>query len=194
MLKVGITGGIASGKSAVCKIFEVIGIPVYSADKRAKTLIFENPEIRKEIVLLLGDKAYRKDGSYDTTFVSSIVFSDPLKLQALNEIVHPRVREDYMLWHDLQEAPYTLHEAALIIESGFHAMMDKLIVVTAPEDIRIKRIIYRDGISEEEAMGRIISQMPDDEKLKYSDYVVNNNGQFSIVEQCLIIHSALLSV
>jgi len=175
MLKVGITGGIASGKSVVCQIFEVIGIPVYYADIRAKMLINEDEDIRQAIIELLGVEAYRIDGSYNTTYVSSIVFSNSEKLKALNQIVHPKVKRDYSIWHECQDAPYTLHESALIIEGGFYKLMDKIIVVAAPEDLRINRIVLRDRVSEEVAINKIRSQMPEEEKLKFADYIINNN-------------------
>lgn len=194
MLKVGITGGIASGKTAVCQIFEILGIPVYYADNRAKLLINESEEIRQEIIQLLGPESYRPDGSYDTRFVAGIVFSDPSKLKSLNEIVHPRVKTDYAIWHEVQEAPFTLHESALIIEGGFYKLMDKLIVVTAPEELRIKRIIHRDGVSESIAVSKIKSQMPEIEKIKYADYLINNNEQNSIVEQSLTLYEKIISI
>ena len=192
MLKVGITGGIASGKSAVCSIFEMLGIPVYYADIRAKALIIESEEIRSEIIALLGAESYRVDGSYNTGYVSNIVFANKQKLQELNHIVHPKVKTDYQIWHEVQHAPFTLHESALIIEGGFYKMMDKLIVVTAPEALRVKRIIHRDGISEEEAIRRIKNQMPEIDKIKYADYLVNNNEQYSIVEQCMTIFEKII--
>ena len=194
MMKVGITGGIASGKTAVCNIFEVLGIPVYYADVRAKMLIMKNEDIRRDITSLLGPGAYLADGTYNTVYVGNIVFSNPLKLAALNEIVHPRVKTDYNIWHEVQEAPYTLHESALIIEGGFYTMMDKIIVVTAPEPLRIKRIIYRDNISEPAALNKIKSQMPEIEKVKYADYLINNNEHHSLVEQCLNIHKKLIKL
>ncbi len=191
MLKVGITGGIASGKSLACSVFEVLGIAVYYADLRAKELIVEDPDIRTSIIDLLGEAAYHNDGTYNTKYVGNIVFNNKDKLIQLNKIVHPKVKEDYFKWSSLQSGPYCLHESALIIEGGFYKWMDKLIVVTSPEELRVRRIIHRDHVSEEEAVRRIRSQLPEIEKIKKADFIINNDEIRMVTTQCIEIHQLL---
>ncbi|HMY85345.1 MAG TPA: dephospho-CoA kinase [Saprospiraceae bacterium] len=191
MLKIGITGGIASGKSFVASMFELLGIPVYYADKEAKRLIVEDSDIRRRIIDLLGEESYRDDGSYNTQWVASVVFSDHKKLLALNAIVHPVVKQDYLLWHSRMHAAYTLHESALILEGGFNYLMDRIIVVTAPIEMRLDRLISRDGISRKAGMQKIQSQSSDEQKLKLADFVIKNDGHHSLINQVLDIHHAL---
>lgn len=194
MLKVGITGGIASGKSFVASMFSLLGMPVYYADREAKRLIVEDSSIRHRIIDLLGEESYRDDGSYNTQWVASIVFSDQQKLLALNDIVHPVVKQDYLQWHSRMHAPYTLHESALILEGGFNTLMDRIIVVTAPLQIRLDRLMRRDDISREMAMQKIRSQSTDDQKLALADFVIKNDGCHSLIRQVLNIHQALRGI
>lgn len=191
MLRVGITGGIASGKSFVASMFEALGIPVYYADREAKRLIATETDMIRDIRKLLGEKAYSEDGRYNTKYVAAIVFNDREKLMALNSIVHPRVKADYMSWHECQEAPYTLHESALIYEGGFSPLMDKIIVVTAPEDVRISRLMSRDHITEEQAIRKISSQMPEQEKVDMADFVIHNDGKRLLIDQVWAVHIRL---
>ncbi len=189
MKKIGITGGIGSGKTTVCKIFESLGIPVYYADDRAKALITEDSKLVEGIKNLLGDDAYRDDGSYNRPYVANIVFNDSKKLKALNELVHPAVAKDTILWHQSQSnVPYTLKEAALIIESGGYEALDYLITVWAPQEIRIQRVLNRDGVTRAEVEARMNKQMPEFEKLKKAHFVVINDGETSLVEQVVRLH------
>ncbi|MCB0661361.1 MAG: dephospho-CoA kinase, partial [Saprospiraceae bacterium] len=146
-LKVGITGGIGSGKTTVCKIFEKFGIPVYYADFRAKQLMITQPEIVDTVKKIFGEEAYSSDGELNRPHIAQIAFNNPEKLQQLNAIVHPAVHKDSEDWHLAQDAPYTLNEAALMVESGGYKRMDKLIVVTAPLEIRIQRVMDRDHVT-----------------------------------------------
>lgn len=194
--RVGITGGIGSGKSTVCRIFETaFGIPVFDADQWAKQLILEDPALRKGILELFGPEAYTAEGAYNRAFVAQIVFSDPAKLAALNALVHPAVEQASRQWH-LQQTqlgvPYTLKEAALLIESGGHRFLDFLIVVSAPEAIRIQRVMERDHVTEEQVRARIRGQMPEAEKLKLADFVLVNDGKQMLLPQIWEIHQKIL--
>lgn len=189
MKKIGITGGIGSGKTTVCKIFESLGIPVYYADDRAKALITEDEQLIFNIKKLLGNEAYHKDGTYNRQYVANIVFNDTEKLIQLNALVHPAVAKDTIQWHQSQsKVPYTLKEAALIIESGGYQALDYLITVWAPKEVRIQRVLKRDGITRGEVEARINKQMPEFEKLKKAHFVVINDGETSLVEQVVRLH------
>jgi dephospho-CoA kinase len=191
-LKVGITGGIGSGKTTVCKIFEELGAPVYYADERAKALMTNNKALKNNILGLLGENAYFENGELNRPFIASVVFRDKAKLQQLNDLVHPAVREDGQAWHDSQTAPYTLKEAALLVENGSFRDLDALIVVTAPLEIRLQRVMQRDGADRETVEARMRNQLPEQEKLKHADFVVLNDGEHGLIEQVYGIHKNLL--
>lgn len=194
-LRVGITGGIGSGKTTVCRIFEALGVPVYDADYWAKWLIVHDLEVRTAIVGLFGAEAYLPDGAYNRPFVAAIVFENPEKLAALNAAVHPAVERHSRAWHEQQARagyPYTLKEAALMVESGSHRFLDALIVVTAPEEIRIRRVMERDGISEATVRARLRNQMPEAEKEALADFLIVNDGKHLIIPQVWVVHRSLL--
>ena len=194
-LRVGITGGIGSGKTTVCRIFEALGVPVYDADYWAKWLIVHDPEVRTAIVGLFGAEAYLPDGAYNRPFVAAIVFENPEKLAALNAAVHPAVERHSRAWHEQQARagyPYTLKEAALMVESGSHRFLDALIVVTAPEEIRIRRVMERDGISEATVRARLRNQMPEAEKEALADFLIVNDGKHLLIPQVWVVHRSLL--
>ncbi len=192
MLKVGITGGIGSGKTTVCRIFETLGIPVYYADDRAKTIMVENKQVVNQVKDLFGAEAYLHDGSLNRQHIANIAFNDQQKLSQLNAVVHPAVFADGDQWHQQQmDVPYTLKEAALLFESGSYRQMDKLITVFAPEDLRIQRVLKRDDTYEEQVRQRIAKQMSDEEKTKLTDYVIYNDGQQALIPQVLKIHHQL---
>lgn len=194
-LRAGITGGIGSGKTTVCRIFESLGIPVYDADYWAKWLIVNDTEVKQAITALFGPEAYLPDGQYNRALVAGIVFQAPAKLAALNAAVHPAVERHARTWHDEQARkglPYTLKEAALLVESGSHQFLDALIVVTAPEALRIRRVMTRDGVSEEAVRARMANQMPEPEKVRLADHVIVNDGAHSLVRQVWTVHHALL--
>lgn len=196
MLKVGITGGIGSGKTLICKIFELMGIPVYYADDRAKYLMVNRAEIVTSIKKLFGAEAYLPDGSLDRGFIAQQVFGNSGKLQQLNEIVHPAVWADGQQWHakQLQKAhPYSLKEAALIFESGGDEHLDKVITVFAPPEVRINRVMIRDGITAQQVKERISKQWPDEKKVALADFVIFNDGSKFLIPQILKIHRALVN-
>lgn len=195
ILKVGITGGIGSGKTTACKVFETLGIPVYYADSQAKQLMVSDPRLVAGIKALFGPESYLRDGALNRPFIAQQVFSNDEKLKQLNALVHPAVAEDAERWHHAQEnVPYTLKEAALLFESGSYKQLDKLITVSAPEKLRIQRVMERDGVSAEEVRARMKKQMPEEEKVKRSDFVIYNDGAHFLIRQVLDIHRALLAI
>ena len=193
-LRVGITGGIGSGKTTVCKIFETLGVPVYYADDWAKWLLNNDPELKAGVVKIFGEAAYSPEGEYNRAHVAREAFANPEKLNALNALAHPAVERHAQAWHleaAAKGAPYTLKEAALMIESGSYRHLDFMMVVTAPEPLRISRVMQRDQVPEEQVRLRIARQMPEHEKIKLADAVIINDGNHSLVQQVWTIHQKL---
>ena len=186
MKKIGITGGIGSGKSIVCRLFSLLGIPVYEADERAKWLTQHDPVLRADIIRLLGPQAYDQLGNYNRAYVATQVFSNPDRLAALNALVHPRVFADTDRWVQQQSAPYVLKEAALMKAAGNHNDLDAVVVVTAPLPLRIQRIRQRDPQrSESEIQAIIDRQISDEARLQLADYVVENDETSLLIPQIL---------
>ena len=173
-LKVGITGGIGSGKSSVCKIFKVLGAPVFEADLVAKKLMDSDPEIRSGLIDLFGADVYGSNGKLDRKKLAGLIFNDDLKLQNVNELVHPVVRANFLSWTEEQNVPYVIHEAAILFESGFYKLMDFTILVTAPEQERINRVSRRDGVTEQQVRERMNKQWPDSKKRKLATLEIKN--------------------
>lgn len=193
MLKVGITGGIGSGKSTVAKIFSSLGIPVYDADRAAKRLVLTDLDMRKKIIENFGSESYI-NGQYNRRYISQIVFNNKQKLDLLNQIIHPATIRDANRWFLTQNAPYALKEAALIFESNSQKHLDYVIGVYAPEEIRIQRTIEREGISADEVKARINKQMDENEKMNLCDYVIDNSGSVSVITQALEVHVNLSGI
>lgn len=191
MLKVGITGGIGSGKSTVCRIFSVLGIPVFEADKTSKQLQNSDPEIHSQLVDLFGTSVYLPDNTIDRKYLASIVFNDPSLLLQLNAIIHPAVRREFYNWCQLQQSSYVLLEAAILFESGFYMMMDKTIVVSTDETQRIERVIKRDKTTDELVRQRIRNQWTDEQRNKMADFVIYNNDNQLIIPQIVEIDKIL---
>lgn len=189
--RVGLTGGIGSGKTTVAKIFEVLDVPVYYADAQARRLMNENEEIRKNIIAHFGSESY-KDGRLNRSYISSIVFKDKGKLELLNSISHPVAIRDANEWMSKQTTPYAVKEAALIFESGSVEFLDHVIGVYTPLPLRIQRIMRRDTITMEEVKRRISRQMDENIKMKLCDSVVMNDEQQLLVTQVLALHQRLL--
>ena len=187
MLKIGITGGIGSGKSTVCRVFIALGIPVFEADLIAKELMNTNQEIHKKLVNLFGASVYHSDHTVDRKYLAGIVFNNPSLLAQLNEIVHPVVRETFFSWCKKQQSTYIIHEAAILFESGFYKMMDKTIAVVTSENERIQRVMKRDGLTLELVKERIKNQWTDDERIKLADFVIGNNDNELIIPQIIEI-------
>lgn len=187
MIKVGITGGIGSGKSTVCKVFRVLGIPVFEADSVAKQLLNNDLQIREQLIQLFGAYVYLHDGTIDRKYLAGIVFSNPSLLSQLNSIVHPAVRKAFDEWYLIQNSPYIIHEAAILFESGFYKMMDKTITVVTDENERIERVVKRDEITAELVRQRMKNQWSDEEKIKLADFVIGNNDRELIIPQIVEI-------
>ena len=194
MLKVGITGGIGSGKTTVCKLFATLDIPVYYADERAKEIMVSDSKIIAEIKTLFGNEAY-SNHDLNRKFIAQAVFNNNSLLKQLNAIVHPAVFQDSQHWFQQhQHTTYILYEAAIMFESGSHKLMDKMITVVAPMEDRISRTMQRDRVSREDVLARIEKQLPDEEKIKKSDYIIYNDGSRPLLEQVIEIHQQLISI
>ena len=193
MLRVGLTGGIGSGKSTVAKVFEVLGIPVYYADDAAKRLMNEDEELKEKIKQQFGDEVYT-DGELDRKYLADIVFASPEKLASLNALVHPATLKDAERWMKEQTSTYCIKEAALIFESGAHEYLDYVIGITAPAPLRMLRTMQRDGVNREEVMSRMDNQMDELIKMKLCDFVINNDEQEMLLPQVLSLHEKLLSL
>ncbi len=194
-LKVGVTGGIGSGKTTVCHIFEQLGIPVYYADERAKSLILQDEELVGQVKKLFGAQAYLEDGTLNRKMIAGIVFQDPEMLEKLNAIVHPAVLKDGEWWHKRQhDVPYTLKESAILFEIGSQVFYDKTIMVYAPKDVRLQRVMQRDGASMEAVEARMAMQMEDGRKMQLADFVIVNDGVRLILPQVVDIHHQLVAV
>lgn len=194
-LRVGITGGIGSGKSTVCRIFNALGIPIFYADIWAKHLLNLDPHLKVGVTSIFGPTAYTPEGQYNRSTVAQMAFGQPSKLAALNALVHPVVEAESLRWHQdraAEGAPYTLKEAALMLESGSHRHLDFLIVVTAPEALRIERTMRRDNLSEEQVRARIASQLPEIEKIALADFIIRNDGTRLLTPQVMNTHHDLL--
>lgn len=193
MLKIGITGGIGSGKSTVAKVFGLLDVPLYNADDAAKKLMNESSIIRKQLIETFGSEAYTATG-LNRPWLAAEVFSNPQKLQQLNSIVHPIVIQHGIDWMKTQKAPYTLKEAAIFFESGSAAGLDFIIGVYAPESLRIKRVTHRDHITEKEVLARMSRQINEEVKMKLCDFVIYNDDQQLVIPQVLALHEKLLGV
>lgn len=195
MLKIGITGGIGSGKSTVCGLLEKFDVPVYYADDRAKWLMNHQEKLKQQLVEAFGKAVYDTGGNLDRAYLGQLVFNDKTQLERLNSIVHPAVFEDGQAWQEEQAAKgalYTLKEAALLFETGSYKQLDKIIVVTAPEDLRIKRVMDRDGVTEEAVRARMDKQWPDEKKVKMADFVVENIAWETLNIQVADLHEKLV--
>ncbi|WOK06549.1 dephospho-CoA kinase [Imperialibacter roseus] len=192
---VGVTGGIGSGKSTVCKIFAVLGVPVYNSDNRAKSLMVEDKALVEEIKAAFGEEAYSDGQNLNRSFLAKEVFSNPSKLQKLNSLVHPAVGRDFASWVAVQSnQPYVIKEAALLFETGSNNSLDSVLLVTAPEELRVRRVLARDPQRNEKQVRDIIgNQLKDEEKKKLADYVLNNNEQELLVPEVVALHEALLT-
>ena len=186
MLKIGITGGMGSGKSTVAKVFETLGIPVYYADDAAKRILNENEELREQIINHFGQDTYNENG-LNRSYLASIVFNDREKLDLLNSLTHPLTIADANAWFEKQKAPYAIKEAALLFESGAAEGIDYIIGVDAPRAIRIKRIMQRDQLSAIEIEKRLAKQLQDEIKMKLCDFVIKNDERQLVIPQVLAL-------
>ena len=192
MLRIGLTGGIGSGKTTVARIFETLGIPVYYADDAAKRIMNSNEPLKEKIKEHFGAESY-VDGELNRKHLASVVFTNKEKLDLLNSLTHPATIADAEEWMQRQETPYVIKEAALLFESGAVNHLDEVIGVYAPQHIRIKRVMERDGLPVEEVMKRISRQLNEEMKMKLCDHVIHNNEQELVIPQVLRLHEEFLA-
>jgi dephospho-CoA kinase len=190
-LKVGLTGGIGSGKTTVARIFEILDIPVYYADEAAKRIMNSDTALIGAIKKNFGEKSY--DGAeLNREFLASVVFNDPYQLELLNSLVHPATINDAGQWMQKQQAPYVIKEAALLFESSAASGLDLIIGVSAPAALRLKRTMERDGSTREEILKRMNRQIEESIKMKLCDFVLYNDEQQLLIPQVLELHEKLL--
>lgn len=194
MLKIGITGGIGSGKTTVCRIFELLGTPVYYADEVSRELFASDPGIKSAILNLFGEGVLDKDNALSRKKIAERVFGDEEQLKKLNSIIHPAVAEHFDLWLMQHSTfPYIIKEAAIMFESGAYLQMDKIITVTAPVDQRIARVMKRDRTSAEAIQRRMNAQLPEEERIKRSQFIIVNDEQQLVIPQVIELHQKFLT-
>jgi dephospho-CoA kinase len=191
-MKLGITGGIGSGKTSVCRVFNLLGIPVFSADPEAQRIMNSDKNIINGINEIAGKDLYT-GGSLDRPGLASLIFNDPGTLKKVNDLVHPVVFENFMRWTEDQDSSYVIMEAAILFESGASNLVDRVATVFAPVEERIARVTYRNKLTKEQVIERIRNQMDDETRMKMSDYVINNSENEMIIPAILKIHDDLLN-
>lgn len=194
MLKIGITGNIGSGKTTVSKVFEVLGIPVFYADDAAKRVMVEDAILMDGIKATFGRESYFNEGTLNRKYIASIVFNDEEQLAKLNSLVHPAVFRAFDEWAaQVKNAPYIMKEAALLFESDSYKMCDRTIMVTAPLELRIERVVQRDGFTREEILSRDARQFSEEKKIELADFVIRNDDTELVIPQILALHERFLS-
>ncbi len=192
-LLVGITGGIGSGKSTVCKLFSLLGAPIYTADDRAKWLMSHDPALKEKILAAFGPESYLSSGELHRGYLAETVFSNPEKVASLNALVHPAVGKDFASWIRQQNAPYLIKEAALLFETGAAKELDCVINVSSPLRVRMARVLLRDPQRTEEQVNQIIDQqLPDEEKNERADFSIKNTDNKLLLPQVIALHELLL--
>ena len=190
---IGLTGGIGSGKSRVVALFSTLGVPCYIADVEAKRLMNNQLEVKAAIVNLFGEQAY-VDGDLNRSYLSQIVFANPEKLKALNAIVHPAVAKDFSVWVEQQKTPFVIKEVAILFETGGYKNVDKTVLITAPETIRIERVMLRDGVTAEEVKARMRNQWTDAQREPLADFVIDNSNWEETAEEVKKLYHTLSSL
>ncbi len=192
MLKVGLTGNIGSGKTLMANIFEALGAPVFNADEQARWLMNQEP-IKDQLRSKFGQEIFDLHGMLNRKALADIIFTNPAEMDYVNALVHPAVMERFHEWCSQVATPtLVIFEAAILIESGLFEQFDKIILVSAPSNIRMQRIVSRDQVKPEKVLSRMQNQWPEEDKLEYADYIVCNDGCTPLIAQCLNIHSGLL--
>lgn len=195
MLKIGITGGIGSGKTTVCKVFELLGVPVFYADDVAKSIMYTDPILKRGVLDAFGENSYTQSGDLNRSYISSIVFKDKHELEKLNSLVHPAVFRAFDTWVLSQrEASYVIKEAALLYESDAYKMCDQSILVISPIESRISRVKARDGISAEDIQLRMNRQFSDEQKMKFADHILMNDEKQLLIPQIIQLHQQFLMI
>lgn len=193
VLKIGLTGGIGSGKTTVAKIFELLGVPVYYADEASKRLYHTNKELKAGLKKHFGDDVYTND-ELNRSKLAAIVFNDAEKLELLNTLVHPLTIKDATEWMQQQTVPYIIKEAALLFEAGSARDLDHIIGVSAPKPLRIKRVMEREGISREDVLSRMQRQMDEETKMLLCDFIIKNDEQELVIPQVMALHEKFLEM
>lgn len=191
-MKLGITGGIGSGKTSVCRVFNVLGIPVFSADPVARQIMDNDTEIIQRINSIAGKNLYIK-GSLDRMELATLIFNDNTLLEKVNSLIHPFVFDRFRKWEMEQNALYVIMEAAILFESGASKLVDRIATVVAPVEERVDRVIHRNNLSREQILERMRNQMDDDSRIKLSDYVIHNSECDMIIPAILKIHEDILA-
>ncbi len=195
MLKIGITGGIGSGKTTVCRVFELLGIPIFYADTVAKLIMNTDPVLKEEILKTFGEKSYLMDGELNRSYISSIVFKNEFELNKLNALVHPAVFRAFDKWLGIHyDAPYIIKEAALLFETKSYTMCDLSVLVVSPEALRVQRVIARDAISQDEIALRMKRQLSDEQKMKLADHILFNDESRLLIPQILELDQQFLNI
>jgi len=195
MFKIGITGGIGSGKTTVCKVFELLGVPVFYADDVAKSIMHTDPILKSGILEIFGESSFSKMGELNRNYISSIVFNDNLELEKLNSLVHPAVFRAFDAWVlNHEEAPYVIKEAALLYESDAYKMCNQSILVLSPIESRIRRVKARDGISTEDIQLRMKRQFTDEQKRTFADHILINDEKQLLIPQIILLHQQFLKI
>lgn len=193
MLKIGLTGGIGSGKTTVANIFKVLGVPVFDADSVAKQVMETNPELKQKLVKQFGEPVFT-EGKLNRKFLADIVFKDPHQLDILNALVHPITLQEAENWFSKQKADYVIKEAALLFEAGAGAGLDYIIGVFAPQAVRIKRVMERDGSSRDQILARMDRQISEAIKMRLCDFVIHNDEQQLLTKQVLDLHDHFIEL
>jgi dephospho-CoA kinase len=191
--KLGITGGIGSGKTSVCRVFEVLRIPVFSADSEASAIMENEDAVKSHLNAILGKDLY-SGGNLDRTALADIIFNDNAILEKVNSLIHPLVIDRFRKWAHIQDSQYVIMEAAILFESGAAEFVNRIVTVVAPVDQRVERVIHRNKLSREQVMERIQNQMDDDSRIKLSDYVIYNSENDMIIPAILKIHDDILTI
>jgi dephospho-CoA kinase len=194
MTRVGVTGGIGSGKSLVCKVFETLKIPVYYADEEARGLTDSDPEIRRLLTGIFGDGIY-EDNRLNRTTMAQFIFKDKNLLGRVNHIIHPRVAEHFNKWcNERMMYPYIIHESAIIFESNAYKSFDRIVAVVAPEETRLQRVMLRPFMTPEKFRAILLNQLPGEELSKLADHIIINDDKTLVIPQILALHQYFLSL
>lgn len=180
---IGLTGGIGSGKTTVSELLQVYEIPVYDSDSRSKSLCQTDIKLIENLKKLFGKEVYLSDGQLNRSFMAGAIFADKTMLQASNDLIHPVVKLDFIKWASLQNAPFIVQESAILFEAGLEKDYDAIVCVTAPEELRMKRIIARSGLNKEEVKARMDNQLSEEERIRRSDYILINDEQTPLIPQ-----------
>ncbi|MEZ5047867.1 MAG: dephospho-CoA kinase [Chitinophagaceae bacterium] len=193
MIKIGITGGIGSGKSTVCQVFAALQIPIFYADEVAKNIYQTSNKVKEALIEHFGEQMYDKNGVFQRDLLRSIVFNNNEELQWINQLIHPIVKEEGNLWFKNQQSPYAIKEAALLIESGSYQDMDFVILVLSPIELRMKRILHRDPfLKTSDIEQRMAMQFSDERKETYADFLIHNDEKKALIPQVIFLHQQIM--